>query len=518
MQIAIIHYHLNAGGVTQVIANHLRSLDLASEKDTGHKIAIFHGGDTNGWNAPFLNQLQNVEVSVYSIPSLNYDRWPLESLDPDNLADALISRLAELDFDPLRTVIHVHNHSLGKNLSLPGAIHRLVAAGYPLLLQIHDFAEDFRPEQYRRLTAAFSTERSAVFAELMYPQASRIHYAVLNGRDCEILARSGVPPDRLHTLPNPIVEFGELPSRDKVRRVLERDHGVPIDKPLVVYPVRCIRRKNVGELLFWAALFRGQIFFAVTLPPLNDAEKPAYDRWKNLAKEANLPCAFELGRQLSFQESLAAADTLITTSVAEGFGMVFLESQLVGLRLIGRKLPEITGDFEKNNIDLSALYEQLAIPIDLIGIDRLREVIIGEYHKTIENFNQFHSRESDVAVRFDHLLAKGVIDFAMLTPDIQSELVLRLSKSCNAHDELFSKNPRLEDSLRVPQEGQSLTQNAQAVRDHYGPASCGKQLQNIYHALLKSQPEASIRGLERSDQILNSFLSIDRFRPVRWLS
>lgn len=518
MQIAILHYHLNAGGVTQVIANHLRSLDLASDKDAGHKIAIFHGGDTNDWNAPFLNQVQNVEVSVYSIPSLSYDRWPLESLDPDNLANILIRRLAELDFDPVRTVIHVHNHSLGKNLSLPGAIHRLVAAGYPLLLQIHDFAEDFRPEQYRRLTAALSTEQSAVFAGLMYPQASRIHYAVLNGRDCEILGRSGVPADRLHTLPNPIVEFGELPSRDKVRHILKRDNGVPIDKPLVVYPARCIRRKNVGELLLWAAIFRDQMFFAATLPPLNDAEKPAYDRWNNLAKEANLPCAFELGNQLSFQESLAAADALITTSVAEGFGMVFLESQLVGLRLIGRKLPEITDEFEKNDIDLSALYERLVIPIDLIGIDRLREAIIGEYYKTIENFDHFHSRESDVAVRFDRLLAKGVIDFAILTPDIQSELILYLSKSCNAHDDLFAKNPHLEASLHVSPEDQSLVQNARAVREHYGPASCGKQLQNIYHSLLKSEPEASIRSLERSDQILDSFLSIDRFRPVRSLS
>ena len=42
---------------------------------------------------------------------------------------------------------------------------------------------------------------------------------------------------------------------------------------------------------------------------------------------------------LEFFENLAAADAVATTSLAEGFGMVFLEAWLAGRPLVGRDLP-----------------------------------------------------------------------------------------------------------------------------------------------------------------------------------
>ena len=138
-------------------------------------------------------------------------------------------------------MLHVHNHSLGKNRALPRVVPRLAASGYGMLLQIHDFAEDFRPENYRNLG------RPA--PEMLYPQASNVHYAVLNGRDRAILAAAGADPARLHLLPNPVLDVNRLPERSAARVKLHERFGVAPGDRYLLYPVRCIRRKNVGEAL-----------------------------------------------------------------------------------------------------------------------------------------------------------------------------------------------------------------------------------------------------------------------------
>jgi len=518
MQIAIIHYHLNPGGVTQVIANHLQSLDLALDENMICKVAIFHGGETKDWNPPFLKKLRNVKVSIHSVAALGYDNWPTEQLDPSDLSNDLLRRLSEIGFDPAGTVIHVHNHSLGKNVSLPIALHKLATAGYPLLLQIHDFAEDFRPEQYARVSKALSVGQPGPVAGLLYPQASHIHYAVLNGRDCEVLAQSGVAVDRLHELPNPIVEFEQLPAKKNIRKILKEEIGVPVNTPLVLFPVRGIRRKNIGELLMWSVLMRTRAFFGATLAPINAAELPAYNRWKRLVKEARLPCVFELGEKLSFQESLAAADALITTSVAEGFGMVFLEAQLAGRNLLGRKLPEITDDFEKNHIDLSFLYDRFAVPVDLIGRDHLRLQIVAAYQNTISAFDRQSYNGPDVMDCFDRLIADGMIDFAMLTPEMQSRLILEASNSDPYCDKLLKENPLVSVAQDEITESQVVSQNAKAVRAYYGPLSCGQRLQEIYQTLLVANREEVTAVLARCDELLKFFLKIERFRPIRSMS
>ncbi len=518
MQIAIIHYHLNPGGVTQVIANHLQSLDLALDDNRNCRVAIFHGGETKDWNPPCLKSLRNIKVSIHSVAALGYDAWPEEQPDSTGLSDDLHRRLAEIGFDPAGTVIHVHNHSLGKNISLPGALHKLAASGYPLLLQIHDFAEDFRPEQYARISKAISASQRGPVADFLYPQASHIHYAVLNGRDCKVLAQSGVAVDRLHELPNPIVEFEQLRADNKSQNIVKKDLGIPVDTPLVLFPVRGIRRKNIGELLMWSALMRTKAFFGVTLAPNNVAELPAYNRWKGMTKEAGLRCIFELGAKLSFQESLAAADALITTSVAEGCGMVFLEAQLAGHSLLGRKLPEITDEFEQNHIDLSFLYDRFAIPIDLIGRDHLRQQIVVAYQKTISAFDRKSYNDSELMDSFDRLIADGTIDFAMLTPEIQSRLILEASNSEQYCEKLLEENPLISVAQDRITESQIVSKNAKAVRAHYCPLSCGQRLQEMYRRLLVVDREEAVAVLARCDELLDFFLEIERFRPVRSMS
>ena len=517
MHIAIVHYHLQPGGVFQVIANHLQSLKVFCDTDSDHRVAIFHGGLIEDVQGTKWASTPNMTVSTHAIAGLGYDAWPESPLDSAGLAANILSALQECKFSPADSVLHVHNHSLGKNVSLPGALQEVANRGYPLLLQIHDFAEDFRDEQYQRLKSALGSQPHSL-DKMLYPQANHIHYAVLNGRDRQILTKSGLPTERLHPLPNPIVDPGPLPDRDEIRSNMRLKKGISIDQPLVIYPVRGIRRKNLGELLLWSALFNQQASFGATLAPQNEVEKISYGRWKSFAEDLRLPCYFELGDSFSFKENLAAADALITTSVAEGFGMVFLETQLVRRPLLGRKLPEITSDFENNGVDLSLLYQALHIPIDFLGKDRIYENIFIAYCKAIEKFGASEQQKTKAHNALNHILSSSIIDFAMLTPSLQKAIISDVVKNKEKAKSIRQLNPLLKESLSFNFSQKKIDFNAAAVQHNYAPSSTGAKLINIYEQVMHSSRDKIVAPLSHGEKILESFLSLERFRPIRSMS
>ena len=44
LNLAIVHYHLNRGGVTQVITNQLLALDAVARGDAKPQVALLYGG------------------------------------------------------------------------------------------------------------------------------------------------------------------------------------------------------------------------------------------------------------------------------------------------------------------------------------------------------------------------------------------------------------------------------------------------------------------------------------------
>ncbi|MEZ6088514.1 MAG: hypothetical protein R3C05_10905 [Pirellulaceae bacterium] len=418
MQVAIIHYHFDRGGVTQAVLNHLRG--LASAQLPIDKVMLVHGGRAGGLPLDLQSHI-NLPIDVLTVDGLEYDASPVDR--SAEVAPRIANLIQQAGGSSDQTVLHVHNHSLGKNASLPGVVRRLADSGWGLLLQIHDFAEDYRPQNYRMLIEASDCRTPDQLESFLYPQADNIHYAVLTSRDAKLLESIGMQIEVIHRLPNSIQHAGvdnidPIEARRNVTRSLQLD----FQTPLGMYPVRGIRRKNVGEMLLWSAV-RNDINFAVTLAPTTPVERKMYDMWSNFAAARKLSAIFDAGEVegVTLAENSAAADFMFTSSVAEGFGMVFLESCLADRDLIGRDLPDVTTDFRSAGMNYPGLTESIFIPSDLLSISVMPQ--IWEAYGAACGWLPDAFIDALDLDNIDHAMPQPNIDFARLPVGTQAQLI-----------------------------------------------------------------------------------------------
>jgi len=483
MRILISHFHLQTGGVTRVIQHAATALAAR-----GHRVLVVAG------EPPPQPLPERVDFAL--VPALAYEeRRP--AIGPAELAAELV-RTARQGLGDLPDLWHIHNHCLGKNLALPEALCTLARQGRRLLLQPHDFAEDGRPGLYARLLGELGGGDAAQLSALLYPQAAHLHYAVLNDRDRSFLATSGVPHDRLHLLPNAV----NLPP--------------PADRPadpfpgrrLWLYPTRAIRRKNLGELLLWATLASRQDLFATTQAPQNPAEQPRYRRWVALAQELGLGLVLALGERVhDFPALLASAHALVTTSVAEGFGLAFLESWLASRPLVGRNLPEITRDLVTVGLDLETLYERLEVPLDWLDRDRLR----GAMGQALEAMATAYGRArlpADLERLWASTVRDGSIDFGRLDEAAQEAVIRHLAS--DPQDRVFLRPMRLPDTRPAD----CIAHNRILAERNYSIAGYGRRLERIYGALLEATVDPSL-GAADGAVLLDHFLAPERLFLLR---
>ena len=274
-----------------------------------------------------------------------------------------------------------------------------------------------------------------------------------------------------------------------------------ISAPLFVYPCRAIRRKNIGELLLWSALMP-DAKFAVTLAPKNPEVKPIYDAWVAFAAELGLNVEFDAGANCSFEEMIAKADALITTSIAEGFGLAFLEPWLADKPLVGRNLPEITDDFAEHGLDLSDLYNRLPVPL-VSEHWKIDDEFFQTLEKTLRASRAAYSREWNDGL-FEEakaaLVQDGCVDFGILDEEMQ-RTIIRAIKA----------NPSL---LDLSLQNSTALENNRAVAERaYSPAAYGDQLFAIYEKLLAAKPGTV--SYADGEKLLDQFLQPQRINLLR---
>lgn len=346
MKIFILHHHLNTGGVTKVI-----DVQIDALRSAGLEVELIVGSNED---------LKRIDLPVHILPELNYLSSGQSKRELDQQLDSITTGLRSFFETSQPCLFHIHNLCLGKNPLVNLALEQLMSEGLKVLNHCHDFAEDDRPHLMALFDEVFSQygyERE----NLLYPtHSTQLRYAVINGMDRERLQSKGILSEHILDLPNAI---GQPPvlnvqsAKKSIRQQLKLD-----ERKIFLYPVRVIRRKNIGEFIFLATLLRDQGQFLVTQPPKNPEEQQNYLEWKSFCENhSEIPMHFEVGQKADFVELMYAADVIISTSTQEGFGLGYLEPWLFNKPVMGRDLPEITKDFKAMGIQFPCLYQKLCV-------------------------------------------------------------------------------------------------------------------------------------------------------------
>ena len=477
MKVAIVHYHLQPGGVTRVIENTILAWTLSgADIDT----VTLSGRPYDG---SLLGKTEVVEGLDYANSE--------NAINPDILTKRM-EESASKALGQIPDIWHIHNHSLGKNSSLTAAVALLAQKGQSLLLHPHDFAEDGRPDNFLSLKTVYNRA---------YPTSGRIHYAVLNQRDYlffdELLEGSS---SKVHLLANAI------PSDIPKVEVSSQRGSLP--ENLYLYPVRAVRRKNLGELALLSMIHPDK-HFANSLGPTNPAFRPQFEEWNDFSKNHNLSVTFGLGETgtFSFPEMVMHSEAIITTSIAEGFGLGFLEPWIFGKGLCGRNIPEVTQDFSKLGISLDHLYERIEVDLELIGKEENFISLINQ------SLRQFYSDYGEIQpvnssqLAIESMVKNGYIDFGRLNESMQKEVLNKIKTSSIVRTEL-----REQITLDLPNK-ERFKKNKESIVENFSLKSYGTRLQNIYKQVLENKET----GLDFANgrKLLSSFLCPSRLNLLR---
>lgn len=466
MKIALIHYHLKRGGVTSVIRHQAKALE-----SLGWQVLVLSGAPAE---APF-------PAPVVTVPELGYDGTLYNgSYSSDKIAKNIIHTLKK-QWPQGADVVHVHNPTLAKNRNLQGALKLLQESGLRLLCQIHDFAEDGRP---------------AVFQDA--PYLENCHYAAINPRDHHLLIQSGLKSNGCHLLANTI-------------QMMTSDVCQSNKKNMVIYPVRAIRRKNIGEALLISLFFHHGVSLAISLPPNSPVDCASYDQWRSFACRYDLPVQFEIGVNLDYSDLMAQCRYVLNTSITEGFGFAYLEPWIHGKALWGRLLPNICQGFMDQGIQLAHLYTQLKVPVQWIDPQPFEikwKNTLAEASETL--CHPMSHQQVDSA--WHHISRNDNIDFGLLDENAQQNVIQKVIAHRQAADQLRQLNPFLIRPGPPEHFEAVISSNAQSIAKSYHPDRYAQRLKEVYTAVVDTQVEQAIH----KPKLASAFLNPSDFSLLKW--
>lgn len=507
MHIVIFHYHLQRGGVTDVISAMRRALlEHAASVD---RVTLVCGNDENlaeliaaEHPAPRIDVIREIgyqsrqSLARYAsaapgaqLPSDGSDRDDAGSAGPVGQVDSAI--VAQGSEELSRRIVKilleryggedamwwVHNHHIGKNPAFSRALYD-VAAIHPnqkIVLHIHDFPECGRYSNLRFLHTAGINN--------LYPIAENLSWVVINSRDQKLLNDAGI--DTVHYLPNPVEAETKASDREDVdkeavRERLGRAFGTEFpmfdpSAPLLLYPVRTIRRKNVLEAGLLVALLPERANLVVTLPGVSHVEKKYSEIVEYAYREGLIPGLWGIGRRLdetgiSFEELQHGANAIVSSSVQEGFGFQYIAPLLLGIPLIARRL-DILGDVEALYRDRPhTLYDELLVPMTGPTMSGPQALLRFRYSERLDRLRNELSPEilERLLKEVDALLSGDTIEFSYLPAEMQLAILRDAAQEPAFLDELRSLNNTL--IHRVASTAAATTSPApRRVADAFGP-------------------------------------------------
>lgn len=292
-----------------------------------------------------------------------------------------------------------------------------------MVLQIHDFPECSRYEYVEQLKNYIDGS--------LYPVQDSIRYAVINSRDRKILTAAGIPEDSVFLLDNPVEEEEPLNGNDEAYIRLDKfftdsqETYLP-GKPILIYPVRTIRRKNVLEAGFLTKLLSFQANLFVTLPGISETEKTYSQTVEKAFADGLIKGVFGSGPKgekagFGFKEQIKASSAVISSSVQEGFGYLYVNALQWGKPLLARYLDILDGMMEVFADTGSLFYSNINVPLTEMEKEDLKK----SYGMKIKSLERFLP---DIAIaaledQINTLLKKEHIDFSFLSVYRQLEFL-----------------------------------------------------------------------------------------------
>lgn len=426
MRVVIIHYHLNHGGVTRIIYSQIVSL---LKKFSPDEILLVTG------DVPKDDDFKKLEVQITVNPLLNYLVDSKSTQELSSMYNQILIFLKNILQE--KDIVHCHNLNLGKNPVLSLALHQLAKENFRIVSHCHDFPED-RPLNLAFLSEIIEKKFKKEVEKVLYPTLPNFLFAVLNSFDMKRLQQYGVTKENIFLLPNPVSfesSFNKNEARDKIFDLLQIDKN----KKLVTYPVRAIKRKNLGEFILLAVLFSNEATWNVTLPPENPVEIKEYKGWKDFCSEQKIEIIFETGLKTNFRELIAASDFCITTSVREGFGMVFLEPWLLETPVKGRDISYVTDEFKNKGVMFQGFYSTL----------------------NVQTKNE-------------------VIDFKDMSIKEQKEFIIQIKNDKESVQKVFTLNPFLKNFIK-PVSTELILKNEIRIKEKFSIERYAERLEGIYN-------------------------------------
>ncbi len=477
VDLVIFHYHLLPGGITTVIRQGVEA--LARHSHLVSRVRIVAGRIPEGMEAfPGAEVVRLPDIDYASVRFRGGLIWRERA---QRLADSLREQFAGDE-----AVWWIHNYHLGKNPLFTEALLRIADApdGPRMILQPHDFPEAGR---YGSLSAL-----DRLLSLPLYPDGPRIRYALINERDLLMLRDAGIPECRLFLLENPVPPLVEEPwtgDRKGLRALLFPDADPR--QPTLLYPVRAIRRKNVLEAGMLLRLVDIPLRLVVTLPGVSRPEREYSSIVENAFRDGLIPGEFAAGVRrpdLRPDRMAAACDLILSTSIQEGFGYLFVQALQWGLPLLARRLETIPGAEVLYGGYPARFYTGLSCPISPLE----KSGLLDRYRDKLKRLRRLLS--PGITKRLDSEISRALAgdsaDFSFFDAPLQARL-LAAAEQTDFRSRLRNLNGDLAGSLDVLL-SERPPARAQAVEARFGPAAYAARVDALLASFGRPSHETSV--------------------------
>ena len=369
VKLLIIHYHLRPGGIRRIIELAVPHFIRESPQPITRLVLATGQKADPSWHTHFEKSLGDLPVEVVVEPAFNYlseQRSTAQTITA-RIRHALNQLVAGEDSESC--LIWAHNLGVGRNLILSRELTAISAEkNIPLVAHQHDWWFDNRwarwPEMRRFGFRALASPARAVF-----PNHGNITHAAINHADAAILKRHF--GRKALWLPN-LTEPAPAVPDDRVRKARQwlRGETGSKDSPVWILPCRSLRRKNIAEAILLTRWLRPEAWLVVTGEASSNDEVPYFQALEDAAHRHHWRCRLGVlsgneARKPGVGELLAASETVLLTSIQEGFGLPYLEAAASKRPLIARHLPNISPDLAQFGFRFPQAYDEILISPEL---------------------------------------------------------------------------------------------------------------------------------------------------------